>query len=213
MINVSRLNKADAKRIKKQLWSLIEGNLEKGMTKKPPEEDEACSFLYKLRQEQTFQSYLRWYDLHVGADYRKLNGFSFRAISFCEWVRRNHPERYEDAREKVAGTTKVVRSREGERVLRGIVGDHIRGEDAVENGVKVIYRAIHRKAYPSKKTKQKKYNCATHVGVPCPKNCSYLKAFMRDFNRRNMQFKPLNTTDPAILSQVIGEDSPEDTFD
>ncbi|MGD0489871.1 MAG: hypothetical protein ABSB94_22160, partial [Syntrophorhabdales bacterium] len=40
----SRLNKADAKRIKKQLWSLIEGNLEKGMTKKPPEEDEACSF-------------------------------------------------------------------------------------------------------------------------------------------------------------------------
>ncbi|MBI4767792.1 MAG: hypothetical protein HY787_24885 [Deltaproteobacteria bacterium] len=57
IVNVSRLNKADAKIIKKRIWSKIEENLQKGRTKKPHGEFEACSFLYSLRQEKTFENH------------------------------------------------------------------------------------------------------------------------------------------------------------
>ena len=205
IVNVSRLNKADAKIIKKQVWSLIEANLQKGKTKEPCEEHRECSFLYSLRNERTFENYLRWYDLAIGTDYQKPNGFSFRAIAFCEYVLRKHPEKYEDAKEDIAKRTKVVRTARGERVLKGVVGEHIKGEDAVEKGVKVIYNAIHRKPYASKKTKQKEYNCPVH-GVSCPSmGCPYLKKWMKDFNKRRMLFKPLYTTDPVVLPQVIGD--------
>lgn len=107
----------------------------------------------------------------------------------------------------IAKRTKVVRTARGERVLKGVAGDHIKGEDSVEKSVKVIYKAIHRKPYPSKKTKLKEYNCPTHKDKDlCPKeDCPYLKSFMKDFNKAMMQFKPLYTTDPADLPQVIGE--------
>lgn len=204
LVNVSRLNKADAKTVKKQLWSVIEANLQTNAKKSPKWESETCAFLYSLRKEKTFKDYLRWYDLHIGTDYNKPNGFTFRAIALCENELHRHPEEYEDIKERIANRTKVVRSIRGERTLKGYVGYPVEGEDGVRKGVKKIYIAIHRKLYPSKKTKLKEFNCPTH-GVQCPMKCLYLRNWMKDFNKRTMLFKPLYTTDPAVLSQVIGE--------
>jgi hypothetical protein len=204
LVNVSRLNKNDARIIKRQLWDVIKAKLEKHRTKKPYEEFKECAFLYHLKDEKTFQNYLRWYDLNVGSNDQAPNEYSFRAIALLNKVWLKHPELYEDAKKEIANRTKIIRSTRGERVLQGVVGDPVKGEDMVEKAVKLIYNAIHRKPYPSKKSKQKEYNCPTH-GVSCPKDCFYLKTFMKDFNRRNMLFLPLNTTDPAVLPQVIGE--------
>ncbi len=204
LVNVSRLNQNDEKTIEKQIWSVIKANLQKGRTKKPHDEFKECTPLYHLRNE-TFKRYLRWYDRNIGTDYNKPNGFSFRAIAHGEKVLREHPELYEDTMKEIANRTKVVRSARGERVLKGYIGGPVKGEDAVGKGVKIIYEAIHRKPYPSKKTKLKEYNCPTHK-ASCPKDCPYLKSFMKDFNKRTMLFKPLYTTDPADLPQVIGEE-------
>jgi hypothetical protein len=204
LVNVSRLNKSDARTIKQQIWAVINNNLGKGGTKKPHDEFKECTFLYHLRGEKTFQNYLRWYDLNVGSNDQAPNGYSFRAIALLNNVWHKDPEFYEDAKKQIANRTKIVRSTRGERVLKGVVGKPIKGEDMVEKAVKLIYNAIHRRPYPSKKSKQKKYNCPAH-GVSCPKHCSYLKTFMKDFDRRHMLFKPLYTTDPAVLAQVAGK--------
>lgn len=206
LVNVSRLNKADAKTVKKQLWSIVEANLQINSAKSPTWESEACSFLYSIRREETFHNYLRWYDLAIGADYQKPTGYSFRAIALLNNIWLKHPELYEDAKEEIANRTKIIRSTRGETVLKGVVGEGEPGEgdDMVGRAVKVIYNAIHRKPYPSKKSKQKEYNCPAH-GVKCAANCSYLKSFMKAFNKRTMLFKPLYTIDPAVLPQVIGE--------
>jgi len=205
IIDVSRLNRNDERAVKKLIWSIIENNLQKERTKKPHDEFKECGFLYHLRDEKTFQNYLRWYDLHFEKPH-----FTFRAIAFIEYVFRNYPDKYESTMTEIAKRTKIVRTARGERILKGVVGEHIKGEDAVEKGVKLIYSAIHRKPY-LQKTKQRDYNCPTH-GVSCPTmECPYLKSFMKDYNRRNVLFLPLHTTDPRTLSQVIGEDSPEDS--
>jgi hypothetical protein len=204
LVNVSRQNKNDAKIVKKQLWSVIEANLQVSAAKSPAWESQTCSFVYSIRKEKTFQDYLRWYDWAIGTDYQKPDGYSFRAIALLNDIWLNHPELYENAKEEIANRTKIIQSTRGERVLKGVVGEPVKGEDNVEKAVKLIYNAIHRKPYPSKKTKQKNYNCPVH-GVECPSMCRYLKKWMKDFNRRMMLFKPLYTTDPADLPQVIGE--------
>jgi hypothetical protein len=197
----------DGKLLKENVCSLIDRCLKqrKREGKKPVMigEPQELAFLYH-RREETLENYLRWYDLNIGSDYQKPKGYSFRAIAELENVRRNHPELYEDAKKQIANRTKVIRSTRGEKILKGFVGDPIKGEDAVEKGVKMIYSAIHRKSYPSKKTKQKEYRCPNHERS-CPKDCPYFMSFMKDFNRRMMLFKPLNTTDPAVLPYVIGE--------
>lgn len=106
---------------------------------------------------------------------------------------------------KIPQRTKEVRSIKGKRILKGVIGDPIKGEDAVANGVKIIYRAIHRKPYPSKKITQKEYNCPTH-GVLCSVDCSYKIDFMKDFNRRYMLFKPMHTLSPEVLEQVVDDE-------
>lgn len=198
----------DAKFLKKSVLSLIDRCLEqrKREGRKPVMigEPEELSFLYHCK-DKTFQNYLRWYDDNIGSDYQKPNGYSFRAIAYGENVLRRHPELYEDTMKEIANRTKIIRSTRGEKVLKGVVGEPVEGEDAVEKGVIAIYKAIHRKPYPSRKTRLKKYNCPTH-GVSCPSmGCPYAKKWMKDFNKRMMLFKPLYTTDPAVLPQVIGE--------
>jgi hypothetical protein len=168
---------------------VIETNLERNEGKSPKWESKECAFIYSLRNEKTFESYLRWYDLAIGTDYQKPNGYSFRTIAFLNYIWLKYPKLYERTKEAIASRTKIIQSTKGERV---------------EKAVKLIYNAIHRKQYPSKKTHQRQYNCPTHGGS-CPKDCSYLKTFMKDFNRRNMLFLPLKTTDPTALPQVAGE--------
>jgi len=212
-IDLNMIDSNDARLVKKTVWNITKRYLAKrkreGKEKRLLDEPKELLFIYHCR-EQTFQDHLRWYNLHIGTDYEKPNGFSFRAIAFCEKERDNYPELYEDTKEKIRNTTKVVRSTRGEKVIKNYVGEPVEKESGVGKAVKRIYSAIHRKPYPSKKTKQKEYNCPTH-GVKCTADCPYLKSFRKDFNKRTMLFKPLYTIDPAVLQQVIGEDSPEDT--
>lgn len=198
-VNPGILDNADEKTIKKALWNIIKKYIPKKKPVNKRIDIEEISFIYDIREE-TFQKYLRWYDDHLNP-----NGYSYRAIALCEGIRLKYPEKYEDAKTIIANTTKEVRSIKGKRTLRGVVGEAVKGEDAVENGVKIIYRAIHRKPCPSKKTKQEKYNCPTH-GNECPRDCAYLASFEKDFSKRNMLFKPLNTLSPEVLEQVVDED-------
>lgn len=203
-VNLSVLDNADAGDIRKAFWDIIKKHIPK---KKPDNKNidiPEISFIYDIRQK-TFENYIRWYDLNMEKNNKTLKGLSFRAIAFCEYVLRNNPERYDETKRKIIERTKVVKSTRGEKEYKGYIGETIKGEDAVEKGVKIIYRAIHRKPYSSK-TKQKEYNCPTH-GTSCPINCAYLKSFMHDFNKRAMLFKPLVTTDPNNLSQIIDENS------
>jgi hypothetical protein len=198
-IDLRTLDLNDAREVKKQVWEIVKTHLLKGRQEnESPLLPKELRFVYHCGEE-TFRNYLRWYDLHIGTDYQTPNGFSFRAIACCESVLRDRPEEYEDAKKMVANRTKVVHSRKGEWVLKGVVGAPVKGEDAVEKGVKAIYGAIHGKPYPLRKTKQEDYDCPTH-GNSCPKGCSYMKEFMKEFNRRHMLFKPLFTMDPAKLS-------------
>ena len=206
LVNTSRINRSHAKAIKKQIWDIIERNLPKGNTQKPERECKECAFLYGIRQEKTFHKYLRWYDLHMEADREKPNGYSFRAIAFYENVLQKHPEKYDATKEMIANRTKVIRASNSDITVKGYIGDPVKGEDAVEKGIKLIYSAIHRKPYPSKKTKQKEYNCPTH-GVSCPSGCAYREDFMKCFNRRNKLFKPLHTLSPEVLEKVVNNNS------
>jgi len=197
----------DVKFLKTNVLGLINNCIEqrKQEGRKPVlvDEPEELQFLYHCR-DKTFQNYLRWYDLHMDSDCNETKGFSFRAIAFCNYVLKNQPELYEETKIEMTQRTKEVRSNKGKRTLKGFVGCPIKGEDAVEKGVKLIYKAIYRKPYPSKKTKQKEYNCPTH-GISCPVDCYYKNDFMKDFNRRNMFFNPLNTLSPEVLEQVVDD--------
>ena len=198
-VNLSILDNADARTIKSALWNIIKEYIPKNKSVSKTVDIPEISFIYDIRQN-TFENYIRWYDLHMEKYNQRSECFSFRSIAFCEYVLRKNPEQYEETKRRVADRTKVVKSTGGERVYKGVIGDNIKGEDAVEKGVKVIYNAIHREPYPSKKTNLKEYNCPTH-GLSCPtKECAYLQLFMKNFNKATMLFKPLHTTDPAALT-------------
>jgi hypothetical protein len=90
--------------------------------------------------------------------------------------------------------------------MKGVVGPPIKGEDNVEKGVKLVYRAVHRKAYPSKK-KSQLYSCPRH-GDACTKDCAYYKDYMKSFNKRKM-LKPLITTDKELSAYDSGIEQEE----
>jgi hypothetical protein len=143
--------------------------------------------------DDTFAKYLKWYGLHMGGDYQSPRGLPFRTIAYHEQLEREHPDRAEEDKKMLAEKTKTIRSSRGERVIKGYVGEPINGEDVVATGVKLIYKAIHRKPYPARK-KLSLFNCPEH-GKDCPENCQYFKKWMWDFNKSKMSFKPLDTTD------------------
>jgi hypothetical protein len=108
-------------------------------------------------------------------------------------VEQQYPERYLEAKEIILRRTKTIRTPKGEREIKCYIGESIKGEDSIEKGVKLIYKAIHRKVYPKPK-KQGLFICPKH-GQDCPKDCKHLKNWMKVFNKRYMLFKPLNTTE------------------
>lgn len=165
LINTSRLNKSDAKKIKRFLWEIIETRLQKGADKKPHFESPDCAFLYRLRKEDTFQKYLKWYDIHTK---EKL---SFRLIAHIE----------KQGKQKGAELLETLKSKK----VRW--GSPIKGEDKIEKGVKLIYKAIHRTDYSRKKIEPviEGYNCPTHQKNNCPASCNYHKEWSGRFNRLN----------------------------
>ena len=167
LIRTSRLNNSDAKKIKRLIWDIIKANLQKGATKKPYDEYAELSFLYSLRKEDTFQKYLRWYDIHTQ---EKL---SFRLIALIDNIYKTNPSQASEALEKFK--SKKVQC-----------GNPIKGEDKVEKGIKSIYKAIHRTDYSKKKIEPliEKYNCPQQQNR-CPSTCDYSKKWIARFNRLN----------------------------
>lgn len=195
IINVSRLNNSDEKKIKKLVWEIVKTNLQKEEDKAPYDEYRELAFLYKIK-ENKFQRYLKWYDLHN-------EGLPFRTIAFYDKVEKGYPGRTEEAKEKlrVKGRTKTITTVKGQRVLSDVVGVSIKGEDAVEKAVKIIYCSIHRKPYPLKQ-KQTPYNCPEHI-QDCPRNCNYLRNWRKDFDKRTWNPTPKKLTDMDLDANII----------
>ena len=185
IVNTSRLNKSDAKTIKKQIWSAIETNLQKGALKKPWKENEECFFLYSIRQEKTFQNYLRWYDIHTREK------ISFRLIAKIEEMRNENIDNAERFLEKV-------------RNMRIKVGHPIKQEDRIARGVKLIWSAIHRESYTSTKVEPviEEWNCPEH-GKRYSAKCEHCKGLMDRFDRiysMHRAYKP--TINPDTLDSI-----------
>jgi hypothetical protein len=200
-IDIGGLSEKDKTRVTEEIWTLIKSKIKerkakaKGQRGLPAVRDSKELGFISLIPDDVFANYLKWYDLHME------KGLHFRTIAFHEYVEREHPDKAEEVKRRIAERTKTIKARNGkERIIKGVIGQSIKGEDNVEQGVKLIYQAIHRKAYPSKK-KQSSYSCPEH-GRECPKNCSYLKQYMKDFNTRNMLFKPLHTIAPSDLDNI-----------
>lgn len=196
LIDVSRLNNSDEKKIKKLVWEIVKTNLQKEEDKAPYDEHRELTFLYKTK-ENKFQRYLKWYDLHC-------EGLPFRTIAFYDKVEKDYPGRTEEAKEKLRGKgrTKTITTVKGQRVLSDVVGVSIKGEDAVEKAIKIIYSAIHRKPCPSKLKKQTSYRCPEHKNN-CPEDCNYRINWMKNFNKRTWNPTPKKLTDMGLDANII----------
>ena len=195
LIDVSRLNNSDEKKIKKLVWAIVKMNLQKEEDKSPYDEHRELAFLYKIK-ENKFQRYLKWYDLHHN------EGLPFRTIALYDTFEKKCPDRFEEAKEKLKERTKTINTGKGQRVLRGVIGVPVKGEDAVEKAIKIIYSAIHRKPCPSKLKKKTSFDCPEHK-QSCPENCDYLKKWMEDFNRRNWKPPVKTLTDVDLDGDII----------
>lgn len=201
-IDIGGLTDKDRGRVTEEIWNLIKSKIHerkaKGQKHLPAVGDsKEVGFITSRKiEDEVFEKYLKWYDLHMGKDYNTPKGFNFRTIASHDWLEREYPEKAEEGKRRIAERTKTIKFRSGrERTIKGVVGEPVKGEANVEKGVKLIYQAIHRKAYPSRK-KMELFNCPEHGGN-CPKECTYLKAKMRDLNKRTL-LKSLVTTDKEL---------------
>jgi hypothetical protein len=167
-IDLNLIDLNDARYVKKDIWEYIE----RCIKKRKQEGKRTIIFhepaellpLYHIR-EATFNNYLRWYDIHT------TERFTFRLIALIEKIRKNNPQRAEEILEKLK--SKKIRW-----------GNSIKGEDAVEKGIKLIYKAIHRTDYSQKKIEPliEEYICPKHES-DCPVSCTYHKTWLGRFNR------------------------------
>lgn len=194
-IDIGGLTEKDKTKVTEEIWNILKTEIKKrreeGQGRLPALGDPKELGFIATIEDDVFNKYLKWYDLHMGNDYHTPKGLPFRTIAYHEYLERKHPDKAEEAKRKI----------ETER--KGIIGQSIQGEDNIEKGVKLIYQAIHRKEYPSKK-RLGLYKCPVH-GKDCPKNCSYLKDYMKDFNKKKMLYKSLNTLAPEDLEQVVDD--------
>jgi hypothetical protein len=170
LINVSRLNKNDAKHIGKELSKIIDSYVQKGQSKKPLFEREECKFLYGLRDEETFKNYLRWYDLHIR------DWIPLRLIAHGEKLGPENKEAFDNRIRQ-----KKVKWGKAES-----------GEDRVQKGVQAIYKAIHgitnkkKKVYaePDRMADSKKieWKCSKH-GDMYKEKCKECEAIYERYDR------------------------------
>jgi hypothetical protein len=152
----------DAKFLKKEVASLIDVCLEqrKWEGRKPvvTGEPDELSFLYHCK-DKTFQNYLRWYDIHTNEK------ISFRLIA---------------AMEKSKSASQFLERIKKRKFKWGIP---VKGEDNVQKGVKLVYKAIYRTEYSPKKIRPmiEEYNCPKH-GMACPPGCKYGKDWSDTFD-------------------------------
>lgn len=197
-IDIGGLSEKDKTRVTEEIWTLIKSKIKerkakaKGQRGLPAVRDSKELGFISLIPDDVFANYLKWYDYHMGGDYQIPKGLPFRTIArreFLEKKFRDEPDKLEEGKRKLQERAKFIK------------GLPVKGEDNVEKGIKLIYQAIHRKLYPSKK-RQGLFNCPQH-GENCPKNCLYLETWMKDFNKKTTLFKPLHTLSPEVLVKVV----------
>jgi hypothetical protein len=166
LIDLTSLTMNDARRVKREVWEIVKRELKKrkpGKDLSPADEPRELAFLYHCGDE-TFQNYLRWYDL-------KNEGLTFRLIALIEFGNKDLKRRDEVFERVLNLETEPIRRR-------------VKGESTVRNGFNHIYLAIHRTPAPSKEKRiqtSRKYNCPKH-GQNCFPLCNdYLEAWMREF--------------------------------
>jgi len=115
-------------------------------------------------KEEVFQKYLWWYDIHQNEK------FSFRIIAYIDKARKQGKRNIDEV---------IERFRNGKTKW----GTPVRGEDAVEKGIKLIHKAIQGMDYSVKNTEPiiDRYECPDH-GNCCPKTCKYFIDWKLKFN-------------------------------
>ena len=173
-IDLTTLDMNDARQVKQQVWQMIKDRLRERIIKdsRPTrikqshykDDRPELAFIYHTKEE-TFQKYLRSYDIYM----REKLGF--RLIAYIDRVRKQSEINAEEL-------LKRLRSKK----LKW--GNPIKGEDAVEKGIKLIHKAIHGADYSAKDTEpiNEEYNCPRH-GKKCSPGCNYIKYWMGIFNR------------------------------
>jgi len=164
-IDLNIIDEQDCRVIRDAVWKVVKEHL-KAKKEKLPREPNELHFIYDIRQN-TFDNYVTWYDLHTQ---EKLG---FRAIAAWNNTKGTNPER----------ATQVM-----EQLIHHKAKCHgpISGEDNIEHGVKIIYKAIHRVKYSRKDIEPiiEEYNCRRH-GTVCPPLCTYSQKWLDRFNRLN----------------------------
>ncbi len=161
----------DSAFMRKAMWEIIKRNLMERRNAKRPvakrskgiilNDHAELDFVYTSKDD-IFKNYLRWYDMHIR---EKL---SFRLIALYE---KTKPEQQSFLLECI----KTQKSR---------YGISIKGEDKIEKGIRLIYKAIHRANYSRNAVTPtlEVYDCPKH-GNQCPVSCTYYKEWLARFNR------------------------------
>jgi len=167
-VNLNMLDRNDAKDVKQAVWSIIEKYLPKRKGGDHIVDKPELSFIYDIN-EKTFSNYVRWYDLHVN------ECLGFRVIACLE----------ENAQKGIADMPALIDKLKKKRIPVG-TKNSFQGEDRIEKGVKLIYHAIHRKKYPSRKDRHETflnaYDCPDHVAMQCPVSCQYFRKWQERFD-------------------------------
>lgn len=138
----------------------------------PADEPEDLAAVFRCKAE-TFEKYLRWYDLNMK------EGLTFRLIAFIEF--HSKPEEREQKFGEHIGRKKRVKN----------IGP-VEEEDTVRKGVGMICQAIFRKPMSAQKghiSTLEKYNCPYHSwnsnnqDWDCDADCEYLKSYSTRLSR------------------------------
>jgi hypothetical protein len=189
IVDVGGLTEKSKDKVTKEIWDIVKRKIKakrtnaKGQWKNIPavRDPQELGFISAMK-EDTFAKYLKWYDLHMGDDYTNPQGFTFRTIATLERLEKKVPEKMNAVREYLSG-----KKPKGMKILKGVIGEQVKGEDHVEVAVKLIYQAIHRKSYPARKKKEL-FKCLEH-GDNCPLDCKNLRESLKAFNKKHSMRK------------------------
>jgi hypothetical protein len=137
----------------------------------PAQEPEELATVLRCRPE-TFNKYLRWYDLKMEGGRR----LSFRLIALIEFRSRTE-DKEQKFREHINRKKK----------LRNIGPE--KGESTIREGFNIIYRAINRESAPALEEHiptSEKYDCPQH-GENCSDfpDCAYREHWLTNFDNKN----------------------------
>lgn len=179
-INLNLLDRNDAAEIKQAVWSIIEKYLPKKKPKDKIVDARELSFIYDVKQK-TFDNYIKWYDWHIN----ELLGF--RIIAFLD----------KEIKNGNTDVSNLINKLKSKRFPIGTQTSY-QGEDNRERGIKLIYEAIQREKYPTRKDRHRtfldEYNCPLHSPNKCTVSCKYQKEWYDKFNKvMSLENKTHNT--------------------